>query len=139
MNVIKYLISITQLSFNGIEFFLSIFQFDCTFYICYYSRDTLCLLPVLLLLRRADASQTERQPPLLRPLLNAAFRDRSYLLLSLAFFTCGFHMAIIETHLYTQFTAYGFSEQHVTYTFSLYGIAAMPAALFPAIWAAACP
>ena len=82
-------------------------------------------MPVLLLLRRADATQTERTPPLLRPLLREAFHDRSYRLLSLAFFTCGFHMAIIETHLYTQFTTYGFSEQNVTYAFSIYGIATM--------------
>lgn len=84
-----------------------------------------CLMPVLLLPRRADATQTERTPPLLRPLLREAFHDRSYRLLSLAFFTCGFHMAIIETHLYTQFTTYGFSEQNVTYAFSIYGIATM--------------
>ena len=85
----------------------------------------LCLMPVLLLLRKADAQQAESQPPLLGPLLKDAFRDRSYRLLSLAFFTCGFHMAIIETHLYTQFTSYGFTEQSVTYAFSIYGIATM--------------
>ena len=84
-----------------------------------------CLMPVLLLLRRADARQAEHKPPLLRPLLKEAFHDHSYRLLSLAFFTCGFHMAIIETHLYTQFTGYGFSEQSVTYAFSIYGIATM--------------
>ena len=84
-----------------------------------------CLMPVLLLLRKADARQAEHKPPLLRPLLKEAFHDRSYRLLSLAFFTCGFHMAIIETHLYTQFTGYGFSEQSVTYAFSIYGIATM--------------
>lgn len=85
----------------------------------------LCLMPVLLLLRKADARQAESTPPLLRPLLKDAFRDRSYRLLSLAFFTCGFHMAIIETHLYTQFTSYGFTEQSVTYAFSIYGVATM--------------
>ena len=84
-----------------------------------------CLTPVLLLLRKADAKQAESTPPLLRPLLRSAFHDRSYRLLSLAFFTCGFHMAIIETHLYTQFTTYGFTEQSVTYAFSLYGVATM--------------
>ncbi len=83
------------------------------------------LAPVLLLLRRADAGQKAAEPVQLRPLLGAAFRDRSYRLLSLAFFTCGFHMAIIETHLYTQFTSYGFADQSVTYAFSLYGIATM--------------
>lgn len=85
----------------------------------------LCLMPVLLLLRKADAKQAESTPPLLRPLLKTTFHDRSYRLLSLAFFTCGFHMAIIETHLYTQFTSYGFTEQSVTYAFSIYGIATM--------------
>ena len=85
----------------------------------------LCLMPVLLLLRKADAGQSESTPPLLGPLLKTAFHDRSYRLLSLAFFTCGFHMAIIETHLYTQFTSYGFTEQSVTYAFSIYGIATM--------------
>ena len=85
----------------------------------------LCLMPVLLLLRKADARQAESAPPLLCPLLKDAFRDRSYRLLSLAFFTCGFHMAIIETHLYTQFTSCGFTEQSVTYAFSIYGIATM--------------
>ena len=85
----------------------------------------LCLMPVLLLLRKADAKQAESTPPLLRPLLRSAFHDRSYRLLALAFFTCGFHMAIIETHLYTQFTSYGFTEQSVTYAFSIYGIATM--------------
>ena len=85
----------------------------------------LCLMPVLLLLRKADAKQAESTPPLLRPLLRSAFHDRSYRLLVLAFFTCGFHMAIIETHLYTQFTSYGFTEQSVTYAFSIYGIATM--------------
>lgn len=92
-----------------------------------------CLVPVLLALRKADARRSESKPPLLRPLLRSAFHDRSYLLLSLAFFTCGFHMAIIETHLYTQFTACGFTEQSVTYAFSVYGIATM-AGSFVSAW-----
>lgn len=85
----------------------------------------LCLASILLLLRTNNTHRAASEPILLRPLLRTAFRDRSYWLLSLAFFTCGFHMAIIETHLYTQLTGYGFSEQSVTYAFSLYGIATM--------------
>lgn len=46
----------------------------------------LCLMPVLLLLRKADAKQAESTPPLLRPLLRSAFHDRSYRLLALACF-----------------------------------------------------
>lgn len=85
----------------------------------------LCLASILLLLRTNNTHRAASEPILLRPLLRTAFHDRSYWLLSLAFFTCGFHMAIIETHLYTQLTGYGFSEQSVTYAFSLYGIATM--------------
>lgn len=38
----------------------------------------------------------------LRDLLRRAFHDRGYLIVFTAFFTCGFHMAIIETHLVSQ-------------------------------------
>ena len=40
--------------------------------------------------------------PELRDLLRRAFHDRGYLIVFTAFFTCGFHMAIIETHLVSQ-------------------------------------
>lgn len=85
----------------------------------------MCIMPILLLLRSPKNSHVSAERPLLLPLLKTAFQNRSYLLLSLAFFTCGFHMAIIETHLYAQFSSYGFSEQNVAYAFSIYGIASI--------------
>lgn len=92
------------------------------------SIPTLCQIPVALWLSRfkADAQpHAEEKRDSLRALLPAALKNRSYLFLMAAFFTCGFHMSIIETHLYTHFLTYGFSEHAVTYAFSLYGIMAM--------------
>jgi MFS family permease len=46
----------------------------------------------------ADAAGAAVQPGL-RAQLREAFRDRSYWLLTLGFFTCGFHIAFLITHL----------------------------------------
>lgn len=87
-----------------------------------------CLTPAALWLSRSaglHGSAEERKTDSLRVMLGEAVRNRSYRCLVLAFFTCGFHMAIIETHLYTQFTSYGFSDATVAYVFSVYGITTM--------------
>ena len=86
-----------------------------------------CLIPLALWFQKFRAPETAQpeERPTLKALLSAAFKSRSYIFLVLAFFTCGFHMAIIETHLYTEFTSYGISEQSVTYAFSVYGITTM--------------
>ena len=54
-----------------------------------------------------------------------AISDRSYLLIFLAFFTCGYYMCIIETHLYSQYVSYGFDNTLVAFAMSVYGIGAM--------------
>lgn len=58
-------------------------------------------------------------------LLRDAFHDKNYLFLMIGFFTCGFHMAIIETHLYSQLLSYGIAASAVSLAFSLYGIASI--------------
>lgn len=58
-----------------------------------------------------------------------AFRSRTYLLVTIAFFTCGFNMTIIETHLYPEIVSYGFSKSTAAYVFSIYGIATMVGAV----------
>lgn len=58
-------------------------------------------------------------------MLKEALKNRDYIFLMIGFFTCGFHMAIIETHLYTQITSCGFSKQIAAFAFSVYGIATM--------------
>ena len=54
-----------------------------------------------------------------------AITDRSYLFIFLAFFTCGYHMSIIETHLYSQYLSYGFADALVAFAMSVYGVGAM--------------
>ena len=86
-----------------------------------------CMIPLALWFQkfRAPEAVQEKEHPSLKSLLSTAFQNRSYRFLVIAFFTCGFHMAIIETHLYTELTSYGLSEQSVTYAFSVYGITTM--------------
>lgn len=62
--------------------------------------------------------------------LRTAMKDRSYVFVALAFFTCGFHMSIIETHLYSQYVSYGFSDTLAAFAFSVYGIALMLGCIF---------
>ena len=62
-----------------------------------------------------------------------AFRNKSYLFLMIGFFTCGFHMAIIETHLFSQFVSYGLSKETAAYLFSCYGIAVITGSIISGI------
>ncbi len=62
-----------------------------------------------------------------------ALRHRTFLLLLVGFFTCGFHMAIIETHLYSQLLSYGIKESYGASAFSALGIATMLGALISGV------
>lgn len=62
-------------------------------------------------------------------LLKGAIRNRSYLFLMIGFFTCGFHMAIIETHLYSQIQSYGLTDSLAALAFSIYGFASVSGSL----------
>lgn len=57
------------------------------------------------------------------PVLKGSFCNKNYWCLFVGFFTCGFHMATIETHLFSQITAYGISETVTAAFFSVYGFA----------------
>ena len=58
-------------------------------------------------------------------LLAKAFKNKSYLALVWGFFTCGYHMGIVETHLFSQLVSYGMSESFTAIAFSIYGAAVM--------------
>ncbi len=58
-----------------------------------------------------------------------AFHNRTYLLLLAGFSTCGFHMVIIESHLFSQYVSYGIDETAASWSFSFYGIATIAGAL----------
>ena len=60
----------------------------------------LLAVPLVLYLTRGSAvAQTPTQAGTLRGAVREAAGDRSYLLLNIGFFTCGFHVAFIATHL----------------------------------------
>ena len=58
-----------------------------------------------------------------------ALKNRTFRLVLVGFCTCGFHMVIIESHLYSQFLAYGIAAASAGWAFSLYGISSIFGAL----------
>ena len=68
-----------------------------------------------------EVNQTET----LSVILRAAFRDRTYWCLLIGFSTCGFHMSIIETHLFSQYLSSGIPGSITSLALTVYGIATM--------------
>lgn len=87
----------------------------------------ICLIPVSIWLSRAKQADAAEKGGAVRvgQMLKTAFSNRSYALLLFAFFTCGFHMAIIETHLFSNMTSEGIADSTASYLFSLYGMTTM--------------
>lgn len=88
---------------------------------------TVCLIPVSIWLSRARKTDViEKDETItIKQMLKTAFTTKSYYLLIFAFFTCGFHMAIIETHLFSNMTSAGIADSTASYLFSFYGITTM--------------
>lgn len=88
---------------------------------------TVCLFPVSVWLSRARETDIEEKAGeiTIGQMLKTAFSTKSYYLLLFAFFTCGFHMAIIETHLFSNMTSAGIPDSTASYLFSFYGITTM--------------
>ncbi|MDO5694064.1 MAG: MFS transporter [Pseudomonadota bacterium] len=59
----------------------------------------------------------------LRATLKAALADRSYLLLHAGFFTCGFHIAFLVTHLPTEVNLCGLPPTVASWSLALIGLA----------------
>lgn len=62
--------------------------------------------------------------------LRTAFHSRTYLCVTAAFFTCGFHMALLTGHLFSQFISYDMPKEEAAFSLSLYGAAAIAGCLF---------
>mgnify|MGYP002647538144 CR=1 FL=1 len=58
-------------------------------------------------------------------ILGNAVRGRTYWCLLIGFSTCGFHMAIIETHLFSQYVSSGISGNIASFALTVYGITTM--------------
>ncbi|MEE8716522.1 MAG: MFS transporter [Coriobacteriales bacterium] len=75
-----------------------------------------------------DAGEGSGDPGLGR-LLRVALGNRTFALLVAGFTTCGFHMVIIESHLFNQFVLDGIDKAAASWAFSVYGIATILGAL----------
>jgi len=62
-------------------------------------------------------------------LFAGAFRHPTYRRITFGFFTCGFHMAMIQTHLFSQLAAFGVSERAASYALSTYGLGVVTGAV----------
>ena len=58
-------------------------------------------------------------------LLQTAFRTADYRRLMAGFFTCGFHMIIVQTHMVSYFTSLGISAAQAAFVYTAYGIFTM--------------
>lgn len=96
----------------------------------------LLLIPMSLLLGSQSISaveETSENDESMGQVFKGALSNKNYLLLIFAFFTCGFHMVIIETHLYSQFVSYGISETFSAFAYSGYGVATIIGAVISGI------
>ena len=69
-----------------------------------------------------EALDTHPPGPTLREQLRIAARDRSYWCLQIGFFTCGFHIAFLVTHLPTEIALCGLSDQVSAISLALIGL-----------------
>ncbi|MBS5519046.1 MAG: MFS transporter [Acidaminococcus intestini] len=62
-------------------------------------------------------------------LLLGALKRPEFRYLLGAFMTCGFHMALIEAHLFSQLLSYGLQRPHAAHAFAAYGLSTVIGAL----------
>ena len=77
---------------------------------------------------RAQVSPVPEQT--LRNAVATALRDRSYILLHLGFFTCGFHIAFLSTHLPGEVELCGLPPSVASWSLSLIGLANVAGSLY---------
>ena len=86
---------------------------------------TLMAIPMALGLApsRSATAHVVGAPGGMRQAIAQAFADRSYWLLHLGFFTCGFHIAFLITHLPTEIGLCGLSPEVASWSLAFIGIA----------------
>lgn len=70
----------------------------------------------------------------LRQAVRDAFRDRSYILLHLGFFTCGFHISFLVTHLPTEVNLCGLPPSVASWSLAIIGISNVIGSLVVGWW-----
>ena len=89
------------------------------------SIPTLSLIPICFFVgrnKKVDINKNNFEKNSIKDVFIKAFKDKTYILLIIGFFTCGFHMSLIMNHLPKQFIFHGISPQTSSYAFALYGI-----------------
>lgn len=105
-----------------------------------FSVPILLMVPVVIWLGRrgrkqgieesnAAEAEKDKQGNSLFTILGAAVHDPAYWCLLIGFSTCGFHMAIIETHLFSQYVSCGIPGSTASFALTVYGIATMLGAI----------
>lgn len=91
----------------------------------------LLLIPVSLRLTSGSmASATAGNEGSAVRILCQAFHNAAYRRVALAFLTCGFHMALIQTHLFSQLTGtYGMAAHAASIALSVYGVGVIAGAV----------
>lgn len=78
----------------------------------------------------STAPTTNQPQQSLSSAIKSAMSDRNYLLIHLAFFTCGFHIAFLVTHLPTEVTLAGLSSSVASWSLALIGLSNVAGSLF---------
>ena len=94
---------------------------------------SLAALPLVRIVARPghpDHHGTALQHPSLRQSVVAALRDKSYLLLHAGFFTCGFHIAFLVTHLPGEVNLCGLPPTVASWSLAIIGGANIVGSLF---------
>lgn len=89
---------------------------------------TLIIIPVSLWLsnrKQVISTAEDKDMGIDRSSFLSALHDRTFIIMLLSFATCGFHMSILQTHLYSQFISYGITDNIATLSYSLIGISTM--------------
>ena len=63
-------------------------------------------------------------------MIGDALKNRNFVFLTFGFFTCGFHMGIVEMHYYNVVVNYGFSEQTAAFALSIFGVTSILSSLW---------
>ena len=99
---------------------------------------TLLALPLAWLLRRSPEAAAAHHAAAadggLRKAVAEAIRDRSYLLLHAGFFTCGFHIAFLVTHLPGEVGLCGLPTSVASWSLAIIGLANIAGSLMAGHW-----
>jgi MFS family permease len=98
---------------------------------------TLAALPLARLLRRpaaAPAAAATKADGGLRAAVRSSLADRSYLLLHAGFFTCGFHIAFLVTHLPGEVDLCGLPASVASWSLAIIGLANIVGSLAAGWW-----